>query len=153
MLEAYAAPKKFEERRAMRHDSTGQMIDFMRKALGISNTRLAALLGVSDRTLTEWRSKGVGDLRTKARRLVRLCDVVAKLQELAPQVPPLNVLEDGCLPVADDEEIGSITLLSYVNAYPEDKGWRPCVTAALDDYRAYQRAMAARAQGAAAGNV
>ena len=105
-------------------------------------TAMQAMLGVSERTLTDWRSKGVGDLRTKALRLVRLCDVVAEVHRLAPATKPLDVLEDGRVPVSGDDEIDSITLLAYVNAYPEEKGWLANVDAAVQDYQRYQQAAA-----------
>ena len=120
MLEA---KQFFSETGAMHYDSTGQMIDDMLETLSVSKTRLAAMLGVSERTLTDWRSKGVGDLRTKALRLARLCEVVAELRKLAPETKPLNILEDGRVPVSADDELDSITLLAYVNAYPEERGW------------------------------
>ena len=120
----------------------GSMIDKLLKDLGINRTQLAALLGVSDRAVSEWMTKPIKELTTtKALRLRRLTDVVSHLMaKLGSGYRPelgRKVIEDGRVPLAGVGDDDTVTLISYVCACPEEQGWPANVDAALADYMHY----------------
>ncbi len=134
-------------------DSVPQAIDMLVRALGRNQTYLAALLGISERTLSEWRSRGVGELPPKALRLVRLKDAVDYLlnQKKIAATELVDVLNNGRVPISPpiDEDNDSMALVAYLTAFPEERAWMPAVDAALEDYRAYRRSRGARAHAQA----
>ena len=58
-------------------DGLKQAIAELSDALSIRETYLAGFLGVTEKSLNEWKKLGMGDLTPKAHRLVRLHEVVS----------------------------------------------------------------------------
>lgn len=133
-------------------------MDLLKKvssALGITHTQLAATLMVTERSLYDWAKRPVDELPPKGLRLSRLAEVVDELQIVMPK-NDLNpermraVLTDGVVPITFDEDSDiPMTLISYITAFPDDRGWKANVTAAVLDYKEYQRSQKNRADAQA----
>jgi hypothetical protein len=119
----------------MRMDSVKQMVDFSLDRLGVNRAYLAGLLGVSERTLSDWQNKQVGELLHKGRRLQRLVEVIHFIERERGRTVIMDVLQNGRVPMdGDDEDSNSIALIGYITAFPEEHGWIANVRAALDEH-------------------
>jgi hypothetical protein len=122
----------------MRMDSVRQMIDFSLERLGVNRAYLGGLLGVSERTISEWQNKQIGDLPPKGKRLQRLVEVVNFIEHergILPTSEIMNVLQNGRIPMdGDDEDSNSISLIGYITAFPEEHAWIANARSAMDDY-------------------
>jgi DNA-binding transcriptional regulator YiaG len=120
MLEQVSRPKaKKELKMAMPLKQTEvqytgkNLISFLTEKMDISSTMLAALLQVTDRTLSNWQHDSYDDLDTpgKSRRLVTLYSVVVKaLKSGLPETRIINFLQE---PIEESNE-ESQTPLSYI---------------------------------------
>lgn len=128
-------------------------MDLLKKvspALDITHTQIAAMLMVTERSLYDWAKRAVDELPPKGHRLARLAEVVDELRVVMPKFDVssdrmLAVLNDGTVPINYDADSDtSMTLISYITAFPEDRGWRANVTAAVMDYKEYVRALSSR---------
>lgn len=130
------------------------ILKFVADSLGVTRTEIAAMLLVTERSLYDWAPRSLSELPPKGQRLRRLSEVLTELgQDMKKNGLPadkmLAVLKDGRVPVdGDDEETGSMSLISYLTAFPDDHGWRANVKAALDDYVAYTGRNVERRRGA-----
>lgn len=108
--------------------------------LGINETYLAGFLGVTEKSLNEWKRLGSGELTPKAKRLKRLYEVIEFIRDQYPKVSSneiKSVLENGRITIdPDDEEDGTTALLSFILAEPEFKYWPAIVKEAVEDYLA-----------------
>lgn len=128
-----------------------ELLKKISSALGVTHTQLAAMLLVSERSIYDWARRPVDELPPKGLRLLRLGEVVDELHIVMPKndLDPgrmLAILSDGVVPITFDEDSGPMTLISYITAFPEDRGWRANVTAAALDYKDYLRSQKARAE-------
>lgn len=119
-------------------DSTKQMIEYSMEKLNLSSTQLAALLGVSERSLNEWKTLQMGDLTPKAKRLLRLFEVLSYLETHFDSSKNLNymkVLFDGLIILdPNDDEFGHTTLLTFITSDPENKAWVANVNMAMESF-------------------
>ncbi|MES2614187.1 MAG: hypothetical protein V4591_02100 [Bdellovibrionota bacterium] len=123
----------------MNFDSTKQIIQAATYKLNINNSHLAGILGVSERTLFDWIQKPVEEIPPKGKRLIRLMEVIEYIGKYYPNQSSANrmmsILQDGRVPMGGaDEETNSMALISYVAAFPEERGWVANVAAAIKDY-------------------
>lgn len=95
--------------------------------------------GVTDKTLNDWKKRGIGDLPPKAKRLVRLYEVVQYLQSKHKEIPKSsykNLIENGRVTIdPNDPEDGSIALISFIKAEPEATAWAPCVEEVVQEFK------------------
>lgn len=119
-------------------DSTKQMIHFALEKLQISNTQLAAMLGVSEKSLNDWKNLQMGDLTPKAKRLKRLYEVLSYLEHTYGKMLNLNymkILIDGLIVLdPSDEEFGHTTLLTFITSDPENTAWVGNVKMAMESF-------------------
>lgn len=119
-------------------DSTKQMIQVALDKLHISPTQLAGMLGVSERSLNEWKTLGLGDLTPKAKRLSRLFEVLSFISENYEKMGTLNymkILMDGQITLdPDDEEFGITSLMTFITSDPENKAWVANVKEAMASF-------------------
>jgi transcriptional regulator with XRE-family HTH domain len=124
------------------HDSLKQIIAKLTNELAISATQLAALVGVSERTLSDWKIKGPGDLPPKAARLARLAeavDEIGKLEQGATSGKILSILNNGDVPLgsASWPDVDAIPLIQYICVFPKETGWKANVDAAVKDHKRF----------------
>jgi hypothetical protein len=119
-------------------DSIKQAITFITKTLNFNETYLAGFLGVTEKSLNEWKKRGLGDLPPKAKRLVRLFEVVQYLQTRHPEIPQSaykSLIENGRITIdPNDPEDGSTSLISFILAEPEASAWAPCVEEVVREF-------------------
>lgn len=120
-------------------DGTKEMISELTKALQVSETYLAGYLGVTEKSLNEWKRLQMGDLTPKAHRLTRLYKVLRYLGRQHEDIPVTaykNLIENGRVPFdAADEDIDSISLLNFILSEPESNYWIACVEQVVSDYK------------------
>jgi hypothetical protein len=117
-------------------------IESLQKCIGVNRIQLAALLGVSDRAIADWVPRALEELTTtKGLRLRRLAEVAAHLQaKLGGSYTPelcRKVIEDGRVPLEGVGDDDTVSLISYICACPDEKGWPANADAALADYLHY----------------
>jgi hypothetical protein len=121
-----------------RADSTKEMIHTILDKLQVSPTQLAALLGVSERSLIEWKSLGLGELTPKAKRLSRLYDVLSFVSEKYEKIGKLNymkILIDGRITLdPTDDEFGFTSLITFITSDPENTAWVANVKEAMESF-------------------
>jgi hypothetical protein len=121
-----------------RLDSLKQAISELTETLGITETYLAGFLGVTEKSLNEWKKLGMGDLTPKAKRLLRLYEVVEYLKSAHPEVPTSaykSLIENGRIVIdPKDSEDGSLSLLNFIIEEPESKIWLPCVKDVVHEF-------------------
>jgi len=121
----------------MKAHNAKESIESLIKQLVVTRTQLAAMLGVSDRAVSDWANRSIEDLTTdKGMRFRRLNEVVAYLSsKLGAQNHYLrNIIEDGRIPMTGVGDDDTASLISYICACPDEKGWRANVDAAFDEF-------------------
>jgi vacuolar-type H+-ATPase subunit E/Vma4 len=113
---------------------TGEnVIAHLTGTLHISNTMLAALLEVTERTLTNWRDQPYEELRvgSKSKRLIALYNFVSKAaKKRVPENLLINLLQE---PVNEaDEESKSV--LFYIVNEPESKFFNEASNLLIDQF-------------------
>ena len=125
-------------------DNPSQAVSQLIEWLGIGETYLAGFLGVSAKSLADWKKRGTGDLPPKAHRLVRLYEVVSYLKKYHSEVPPREykgLIENGRIIVdPDNTEDGSISLLNFIVEEPDSRVWAPCVDGVVSEYKNFLKA-------------
>lgn len=100
------------------------IIEYLAERMAVSETMIAALLEVTERTLQNWKSldyQSLG-LNNKSRRLVCLYDFVHHASEL--KVPASSMLPLLQEPITDNEAIVARTPLSCIVLEPDSKCFR-----------------------------
>lgn len=119
-------------------DSVKQIVELVKKALKFNDTYLAGFVGVTEKSLNEWKKRGMGDLPPKAKRLVRLHEVIRYLQDRHKEIPESsykNLIENGRITTdPNDPDDGSISLLNFILAEPEAIAWPPCVEEVVREF-------------------
>ena len=119
------------------------IIDTLLKQLSVTRTQLAAMLGVSERALSDWANKSLDEMTTdKALRFRRLVEVVFYLNTKVGDKnhnAVRSILEDGRVPMSGVGDDDSLSLISYICASPSDMGWRANADAAMSEYLGYVR--------------
>lgn len=119
-------------------DSIREAIGYITKALNFNETYLAGFLGVTVKTIDDWKKRGMGDLPPKAKRLVRLHEVIQYLQNKHKEIPESsykNLIENGRVTIdPNDPEDGSTALISFILAEPEASAWAPCVEEVVQEF-------------------
>ena len=95
------------------------IISYLVEKLGVSNTMLAALLEVTERTVSNWRNESEEELRGngKSQRLMALYAFVVKAEKKkVPQRLMINLLQE---PIDESNEESNSPLFYIVN---EPKG-------------------------------
>lgn len=119
-------------------DSIKQAVAVITKIFKINETHLAGFLGVSEKSLNDWKKRGMGDIPPKAKRLVRLFEVVQYLQNKHGEIPEAsykNLIENGRITIdPNDHDDGTTSLLSYICAEPEARAWVPCVEEVVREF-------------------
>jgi transcriptional regulator with XRE-family HTH domain len=115
-----------------------ESIEALLKQLGLTRTQLAAMLGVSERAVSDWANRSMEDLTTdKGLRLRRLNEVVdylsSKLWDRNHRYLR-SIIEDGRIPMTGIGNDDTASLISYICACPDEKGWRANVDVAFDEY-------------------
>jgi hypothetical protein len=119
-------------------DSIKQGVSVIMAAFNINEAHLAGILHVSERSLNDWKKRGMKDLPPSAKRLVRLFAVVDYLQAKHKEIPEpsyKNLIENGRITIdPNDPEDGTTSLISYICAEPEATMWAPCVDEVVRDF-------------------
>lgn len=124
----------------MSAESPKQIIMILTEMLDVSPASLAGLLGVSERSLSDWKNRPVSNLPPKAYRLMRLREVVNLTKTLRPDYTAQelrSLLENGRIPLGGLEDEESISLIGYIQAEPTSKTWQSCVKSAIDDFEKF----------------
>jgi len=117
--------------------------DQLMEALDLSQTGLASLLGVSERSLATWKKQGAKDTSPKAFRMLRLWKVIEYLRgrqiegigtDLTPALMRAILENSRILLDEEDEGEGDISLIGYIRAYPKEKTWKTCLQFAINDF-------------------
>lgn len=115
-----------------------ESIEALSKQLGLTRTQLAAMLCVSERAVSDWANRSMEDLTTdKGLRLRRLNEVVDYLScKLGDKNHRYlrSVIEDSRIPMTGIGDDDTASLISYICACPDEKGWRANVDVAFDEY-------------------
>ena len=126
-------------RKLSRADSTKRMIAEITSVFQVSETYLAGFLGVTEKSLNEWKRLPMGDLTPKAYRLTQLHKVMLHLQSKHPTVSAnmyKSLIENGRVPFdSGDEDYNSIPLIGLIKADPESKLWMACVDHVINEYK------------------
>ena len=127
----------------MKTQKAKNVIETLLKQLSVTRTQLAAMLGVSERALSDWANKSLDEMTTeKAQRFHRLVDVVKYLSGKVSDKnhnAVRNILEDGRVPMSGVGDDDSLSLISYICASPGDLGWRANADAAMSEYLGFLR--------------
>ena len=119
-------------------ESLKQAINELTGILNMKETYLAGFLGVTEKSLSEWKRLGIAEPTPKARRLIRLYEVVEYLESKHSEVPVTaykSLIENGrIITDPDDFEDGSISLLNYIIEEPQSKTWVPCVEEVVKEF-------------------
>jgi hypothetical protein len=115
-----------------------QAVTELTRTLDIGETYLAGFLGVTEKSLNEWKKLDKGEPTPKARRLLRLHEVVEYLKAKHPEIPASSykaLVENGRI-VTDpyDAEEGSVSLLNFIIEDPQSKTWVPCVEEVVREF-------------------
>ena len=121
----------------------GQAIDELQEKLGgISSTKLGNLLGVSERSISEWKRKRMNDIPPKAVRALRTLDVVNEVRKICPGYSPQEIyslLENGRISLGGIDDEDSISLIGFIRANPNVKPWLPQVKDAITDFEEFMK--------------
>ena len=132
----------FMERKIL--DNTAQAVSQLIEWLDINETYLAGFLGVSPKSLGEWKKRGVGELPPKGLRLARLFEVVSYLLDKHKEIPVREykgLLENGRIVIdPNDDDEGSISLLNFIIEEPSARVWVPSVEQVVKEYETILRA-------------
>lgn len=119
-------------------DGHKHAIEVLCGVLGVSKTFLAGMLGVTERSLSEWESLGSGESTPKSKRLVLLYNIVQLISKDYSNIPPKayrDILENSRIEFdPNDAEDGSISLMNLVVTEPEEKFWPTLTKKAVQDY-------------------
>lgn len=122
----------------MKAPKAKESIEVLLKELVLTRTQLAAMLGVSERAVSEWAHRSLEDLTTdKGMRFRRLHEVV---NYLSSKLGDKNhrylrsIIEDGRIPMTGIGDDDTASLISYICACPDEKGWRANVDAAFNEF-------------------
>jgi hypothetical protein len=126
-------------------DSPNQAVTQLMNWLGMEReSYLAGFLGVSPKSLTDWKKRPIAELPPKSHRLVRLFEVVSYLKNRHPELHQRdykNLLENGRLVIdPEDEDEGSISLLNFIVEEPDARVWRACVEQVVSEFKNVLRA-------------
>lgn len=113
--------------------------ELVRRDLGdISRTVLAGMLGVTERSLSEWDTRAIGDATPKALRLDLLFRVIGLIKSEFKDVPAKmyrEILENSRYVFdKEDEEDGSVSLLGLINSDPKNKYWETVSKECIRNY-------------------
>jgi len=127
----------------MKTQKVKDIIETLLSQLTLSRTQLAAMLGISERALSDWANKSLEEMTTeKAKRFRRLVEVVEYLNAKVGDKnygTVRNILEEGRVPMGGVGDDDSLSLISYICASPGDMGWRANADAAMTEYLGYLR--------------
>lgn len=119
-------------------DSLKQASDLLIGVLGVNRTMLAGLLGVTERSMSDWEKKALGDITPKAKRLVLLYQLARFIEQKYPDVPHKmyrGILENGRVEIdPEDSEDGSVSLMNMVISDPDEKYWPQIANSAIKEY-------------------
>jgi hypothetical protein len=119
-------------------DNPNQAVTQLTDWLGINETYLAGFLGVSPKSLMDWKKRGSGDLPPKGLRLARLHAVVSYMRDRHKEIPPQEykgLLENGRLVIdPNDDDEGSISLLNFIIEEPNARVWASAVDHVVKEY-------------------
>lgn len=119
-------------------DSLKQASDLLTGVLGVNRTMLAGLLGVTERSMSDWEKKDLGDITPKAKRLVLLYQLVRFIEQKYPAVPHKmyrEILENARVEIdPEDSEDGSVSLMNMVISDPDEKYWPQIANSAIKEY-------------------
>jgi len=122
----------------MKTKKAKEAIEALLKQLVVTRTQLAGMLGVSERAVSEWANRTLEELTTdKGMRFRRLNEVVTYLSS---KLGDKNhrylraIIEDGRIPMTGIGDDDTASLISYICACPDEKGWRANVDAAFNEY-------------------
>lgn len=122
----------------MKAHKAKESIEALLKQLAVTRTQLAAMLGVSERAVSEWANRSIEDLTTdKGMRFRRLNEVVDYLSSKLGDKQHRylrSIIEDGRIPMTGIGDDDTASLISYICACPDEKGWRANVDAAFDEF-------------------
>lgn len=120
-------------------NNTKQMIAEITAVFQVTETYLAGFLGVTEKSLNEWKRIPMGELTPKAHRLTQLHKVMLHIQSKHPTVPASlykSLIENGRVPFdSGDEDYSSISLIGLIKADPESKLWMACVDHVINEYK------------------
>ena len=119
-------------------DNLKQASEQLTRLLGVSRTMLAGLLGVTERSMSEWEKKSLNDITPKAKRLLLLYNLVRYIEQKYPKVPAKmyrEILENSRVIFdPNDLEDGSISLMNMVISDPDEKYWPQIAGSAINEY-------------------
>lgn len=119
-------------------ENTKQAVEQLKKGLNLKDIPLATLLGVTERSLNDWKKRSAGELPPKAYRLKRLWEVLRYMETKYPKLTPTerqSVLNNGRVTIdPDDPDDGTISLINYIKAHPKDVAYTGQVDEAIVDY-------------------
>jgi type II secretory pathway component PulK len=122
----------------MKAHKAKESIEALLKQLAVTRTQLAAMLGVSERAVSEWANRSIEELTTdKGMRFRRLNEVVDYLSSKLGDKQHRylrSIIEDGRIPMSGIGDDDTASLISYICACPDEKGWRANVDAAFDEF-------------------
>ncbi len=122
----------------MKTQKAKEIIDTLISQLSLTRTQFAAMIGVSERALSDWANKSLEEMTTeKAKRFRRLVEVVDYLNAKVGDKnhgTVRDILEDGRVPMSGVGDDDSLSLISYICASPGDMGWRANADAAMAEY-------------------
>lgn len=95
---------------------TGEsLVVYLTSTMGVSRTMVAALLDVTERTLSNWSSQSTEVLSTsgsKSKRLVALYDFIYKAEKLGvPNAAMVSLLQE---PISQDEQRGNTPMFFII---------------------------------------
>lgn len=119
-------------------DNLRQASEQLTELLGVNRTMLAGLLGVTERSMSEWEKKAMGEITPKAKRLALMYNLVRFIEQKYPAVPPKmyrEILENSRVIIDhDDPEDGSISLMNMIISDPDEKYWPQIAGSAIKEY-------------------
>jgi transcriptional regulator with XRE-family HTH domain len=119
-------------------DNLRQASEQLTELLGVNRTMLAGLLGVTERSMSEWEKKSIGNITPKAKRLALLYNLVRFIEQKYPTVPAKmyrEILENSRVTIdPNDPEDGSISLMNMVISDPDEKYWPQIAGSAIKEY-------------------
>lgn len=122
-------------------NSIKQASKLLMRNLDISKSNLAGMVGVSERTLDEWGKASIDDFASKSNRLIALYNVVRLIKKERPNISAKDcrcfLYNSRIVFDPEDEEEGSVSMISFILAHPEEKDWISAYNSALEEYEEF----------------
>lgn len=107
----------------------------LKKNIVPNRTFLAGLLGVTERSLTDWEKMDTNNYSPKAKRLILLNQIISLMCKEFPDSNHYDLLCNSRIVIdPKDKEDGEISLINFILSDPDNTFWYQISKSAITDY-------------------